>query len=152
VSADLRVVLDTNVVISALLLQRSLTRQAFDHASSRSIVLVSAETLEELNDVLRRPKFEKYVGEEERMEFLTAYVREATLVNVTEAVKACRAPGAPTADQWIASWPAMLQHAHPRGREVHVDEKLQAEARGTSTSSARHAAQESACRISSSSR
>ena len=54
--ADLRVVLDTNVVISALLLRRSLTRQ------------------------------------EERMEFLTAYVREATLVNVTETVKACRDP------------------------------------------------------------
>ena len=26
------------------------------------------------------------------MEFLTAYVREATLVNVTETVKACRDP------------------------------------------------------------
>lgn len=90
--ADLRVVLDTNVVISALLLRRSLTRQAFDHASSHGIVLVSAETVEELNDVLRRRKFEKYVGEEERMEFLTAYVREATLVNVTEAIKACRDP------------------------------------------------------------
>jgi len=92
VSADLRVVLDTNIVVSALLLQRSLTRQAFDHASSHGIVLVSAETVEELNDVLRRPKFEKYVGEEERMEFLTAYVREARLVNITEAVKACRDP------------------------------------------------------------
>lgn len=91
-SADLRVVLDTNVVISALLLQRSLTRQAFDRASSDGIVLVSAETIEELNDVLRRPKFEKYIGEEERIEFLTAYVREAVLVNVTEAIKACRDP------------------------------------------------------------
>lgn len=91
-SADLRVVLDTNVVISALLLRRSRARQAFDHASSHGIVLVSAETVEELSDVLRRPKFEKYVGEEERMEFLTAYVRETILVNVTEAVEACRDP------------------------------------------------------------
>jgi putative PIN family toxin of toxin-antitoxin system len=92
VSADLRVVLDTNVILSALLLRRSIPRQAFDHALACGVVLVSDETAEELNDVLRRPKFEAYVREEERIEFLTAFLREATLIEVTEPVKVCRDP------------------------------------------------------------
>jgi putative PIN family toxin of toxin-antitoxin system len=92
VSADLRVVLDTNVILSALLLRRSVSRQALDHALGRGVVLVSEKTAEESNDVLRRPKFETYVREEERIEFLTAFLREATLIDVIEAVKICRDP------------------------------------------------------------
>lgn len=53
---------------------------------------MSQTTIEELNDVLRRKGFEKYLTEDERVEFLTALVREATLVEITETVTACRDP------------------------------------------------------------
>jgi putative PIN family toxin of toxin-antitoxin system len=46
----------------------------------------------ELNDVLRRPRFDKYLQEEERMEFLATLVREAELVDVTAVVTDCRDP------------------------------------------------------------
>ena len=49
-----RYVLDTNVIISAVLLPRSKPRQAFDKAKRDGKLLVSDEVIEELNDVLRR--------------------------------------------------------------------------------------------------
>ena len=77
---DLRFVFDTNVIVSALLLKQSVTRQAFDRAQEQGQLLHSLSTLEELNDVLRRDKFDKYVLEEERIQFLSTLVRESTLV------------------------------------------------------------------------
>lgn len=89
---ELRVVIDTGVVISAVLLPRSLPRQALDIALRHGRLLVSEATVIELESVLRRPKFDKYVREEQRLEFLAALVREAELVEVTEVVKTCRDP------------------------------------------------------------
>lgn len=87
-----RVVFDTNVVISALLLKNSVARQAFDKATRSSKLLISRATVEELNDVLRRKSFERYVTEEERMEFLSAFVMDGVLVEIVERVTACRDP------------------------------------------------------------
>ena len=89
---DVRVVIDTGVAVSAVLLPRSVPRQAFDLAVSRGRLLVSAATIAELEEVLRRPKFEKYVREEERLEFLAALLRAAEAVQVTALVTECRDP------------------------------------------------------------
>jgi putative PIN family toxin of toxin-antitoxin system len=51
---------------------------------------VSDATVAELHEVLRRPRFDKYVKEENRLEFLAALVREAEWVEVTEVITACR--------------------------------------------------------------
>jgi predicted nucleic acid-binding protein len=51
VTSSERSVLDTNVVVSAVLLPRSVPRQAFDLAFVRGVVLVSDSTLTELNIV-----------------------------------------------------------------------------------------------------
>lgn len=85
-------VFDTNALISALLLKNSVSRQAFDEALKAGKILISSATIAELNDVLKREKFEKYITEEERVQFLTAFVREAKLVEVTETVTDCRDP------------------------------------------------------------
>ncbi len=85
-------VLDTNVVISALLLKHSVARQAFDKAIQVGKFLISHATVEELNDILRRKGFERYVTEEERMEFLIAFVRYGILVDIVERVTTCRDP------------------------------------------------------------
>ena len=45
-----------------------------------------------MNGVLRRPRFDRYLREEERIEFLASLVRESDLVEVTEVVNACRDP------------------------------------------------------------
>ncbi len=85
-------VFDTNVLVSAVLFERSVPRQAFDHALVRGRVLLSVETLAELASVLARPKFDRYLHAEERERFLVALVREAVLVEVHEEIHACRDP------------------------------------------------------------
>ena len=89
---DLRFVFDTNVIVSALLLKHSVSRQAFDTALGYGKLLLSLGVISELNDVLRRKQFDKYILEDERMQFLAALVREATLVEITETVIECRDP------------------------------------------------------------
>jgi predicted nucleic acid-binding protein len=72
--------MDTNVVVSAALLPRSVPRQAFDRALEHGTILISPATVAELNDVFRRPRFDKYVHEDERLEFLATLVRDAELM------------------------------------------------------------------------
>ena len=86
----MRSVIDTGVVVSAVLLPRSVPRQAVDAAATHSKLLVSEATVAELDEVLRRPKFDRYVSVEERLEFLAALVQAAEKVNVTAAITDCR--------------------------------------------------------------
>jgi len=92
VPAKPRLVFDTSAIISAALLKRSVSRQAFDKALAEGELLASAETIDELNQVLGRADFAKYVTEDERMEFLAVLLREATLVEVMMYVGECRDP------------------------------------------------------------
>jgi putative PIN family toxin of toxin-antitoxin system len=89
---EARVVVDTGVVVSAVLLPRSVPRQAFDVALARGRLLVSADTVAELDEVLRRTKFNKYLTEEKRLEFLAALVSRAEVIDVKEVVTECRDP------------------------------------------------------------
>jgi putative PIN family toxin of toxin-antitoxin system len=89
---DLRFVFDTNVTVSALLLRHSLPRQVFDKALMKGRLLISPATVYELNRVLLRKSFDKYILEEERAEFLAALVREAILVEPDTQVGECRDP------------------------------------------------------------
>ena len=89
---DLRVVFDTNVVVSAMLLPLSVPRRAFDRALQEGRLLISAATITELDEVIRLPRFDKYLVEEERVEFLATLVHEAELVNVVETVTDYRDP------------------------------------------------------------
>lgn len=87
-----RFVFDTNAVVGAALLKHSLPRQAFDKAIADGDLLVSVETLSELNEVLGRPGFARYVSEEERLEFLAVLLRETKLIEAAERIRACRHP------------------------------------------------------------
>ena len=49
---DLRVVVDTNVAVSAALLPRTVPRQAIDAAAKHGRVLISKSTIDELEEVL----------------------------------------------------------------------------------------------------
>ncbi|MEA2039399.1 MAG: putative toxin-antitoxin system toxin component, PIN family [Thermodesulfobacteriota bacterium] len=89
---DPRFVLDTGVLVSAVLLPRSVPRQAVDSAFSHGIVLASADTIGELDEVLRRPKFDRYLLEEERLLFLAAFSRDVEVVDVIERISECRDP------------------------------------------------------------
>jgi uncharacterized protein len=87
-----RFVLDTNVIVSAVLSPRSVTRQAFDLAFMQGTVLVSDAVLNELDDVLHRPKFERFITADERSQFLAKFIQDATVIVVTDVITDCRDP------------------------------------------------------------
>jgi putative PIN family toxin of toxin-antitoxin system len=81
---------DTNVLVSALIFENSRPGQALRHALQTGQILLSLPVLEEVNEVLSRPKFERYVTDEEREEFLEALVERARFIEPTEPIRVCR--------------------------------------------------------------
>jgi len=88
----LRCVFDTNVLVSALLLPDSKPRHALNRALREGRVLISFAVLAELNEVLSRKRFRRYVDEEDVRCFLAALTREADWVDVGIQIQACRDP------------------------------------------------------------
>ena len=80
------------MIVSGLLFPNSLPGQAFREASIRGNMLLSDDTLAEIVEVIRRPKFDKYLLPDERDRFLAALIQEAVHVVPTERVAACRDP------------------------------------------------------------
>ncbi len=87
-----RYVFDTNAIVSALLFNDSVPATAFSKALTEGIILASISLVEELRDVLARPRFDAYVSYPERIAFLQAFVAETELVTVNEAIQVCRDP------------------------------------------------------------
>jgi putative PIN family toxin of toxin-antitoxin system len=90
--SEKRYVFDTNVIVSALLFENSKPAQALRYALANGEVLLSLDLLEELNEVLGRERFNRYMTSEEREEFLEALIERAVLVEITENVQECRDP------------------------------------------------------------
>src|SRR5258706_168681 len=88
----MRVVFDTNVLVSALLFERSIPAQAVFAVMETGEILLSEALVSEINDILQRKKFEPYISTEQREEFLIALVQSGTLVEITETITACRDP------------------------------------------------------------
>ena len=87
-----RVVVDTNALISRLLLPRSIPGQAVRKAVADCQLLASDATIMELADVLGRAKFDPYVTIRERQEFLRLFNRIAERIPITRVIQVCRDP------------------------------------------------------------
>lgn len=88
-----RVVVDTNALVSRLLLPDSVAGRAVRGIVDEARLLLSDPLLEELARVLARPKFDRYVTLEERQDFIRLLVRIAEPVPILRRVRACRDPG-----------------------------------------------------------
>lgn len=64
-----RVVIDTSALVSAVLRPDSVPRQVFLAVVKRFELCVSQGTLQELLEVMQRPKFNRYLPVQERLEF-----------------------------------------------------------------------------------
>ena len=87
-----RVVVDTNVLVSRLLLPQSLPAQALRRAELEACLLISEATMYELADALSPSKFERYVSLEDRKAFLQRLVQIAEFVPIIQLVRECRDP------------------------------------------------------------
>lgn len=87
-----RVVLDAGIYVSRLLRPDSVPARAVSRALARGEILISDGLVEELADVLARPKFAAYIDPADAREFLQALGGVATRVEVTAHVRVCRDP------------------------------------------------------------
>lgn len=87
-----RIVVDTNTLISRLLLPRSVPGKTVRKAVGTGQILISEMTLAELADVLSRPKFAPYVTIQDRQQFIRLLGRMAEMVPITHSIRACRDP------------------------------------------------------------
>ena len=87
-----RVVIDTNVLISYLLLPDSPANRAVRHLFRESKILTSDDMLKELAVVLARSKFDNYISLNDRRNFLRKFIRISEVVTVTKRIQACRDP------------------------------------------------------------
>lgn len=84
--------LDVGVYVSRLLRPDSVPAQAVARAIASETILISDGLIEELADVLSRPKFAFYIDPEDSREFLQALGGIAARVAVTAHVRICRDP------------------------------------------------------------
>ena len=82
-------VVDTNVIVSALLFKKSIPFQAVKIAE-KGIILYSKSTLAELREVLNRRKFDKYLQIEERQKFLIKFFDTSRRILIQETISICR--------------------------------------------------------------
>ena len=85
-------IFDTNVLISAFLFSQSKPRQALDQATVIGVIILSNSVLSELEEVLYRPKFDRYLTKKRRQEFLENLTENAQFIDVTEQINECRDP------------------------------------------------------------
>lgn len=85
-------VFDTNVLVSAALLPTSVPSRSLRAARLTGVLLLSGDTLREIESVLARSKFDLYLDERLRFEFLELLKRASTMVEIVERIAACRDP------------------------------------------------------------
>ena len=86
-----RVVLDTNVLISAALRQDGSPRAVVDAVRLKNgVLLFSEETFDELRSRLHSPKFDGYVSREVRLVYLTQLKAVSEWVSIAGAKLGCR--------------------------------------------------------------
>lgn len=86
----IKIVIDTNIFVSALLFENSLPFQVVKLAEKKGTILFSETTLGELKQVLNRKKFDKYVTLQEREAFFLKLMMTGENVLIHRNIKACR--------------------------------------------------------------
>jgi putative PIN family toxin of toxin-antitoxin system len=85
-----RVVIDTNVLISAAILEGSIPARARDLAIGTARLVATEATLQEFVARLLSPKFDPYVSRAARETLLQRLHPIVEIVTVTQVVRACR--------------------------------------------------------------
>jgi len=87
-----RIVVDTNVLVSRLILPQSVPADAVRRAELEGRLLISEATMYEMADALSRRKFDRYVSRENRQDFIQRLGQIAEFVPIIRLVRECRDP------------------------------------------------------------
>jgi uncharacterized protein len=86
------IVLDTNLIVSAVINPAGVASQTLDIAAANFDIVASTETLAELVEVLSREKFDRYASKAERKLFAMDYADTVKLINVQTVATDCEDP------------------------------------------------------------
>ncbi len=89
--SSIRVVIDTNIWIS-FLIGKTLTGLSEAVLNDKIKILFSEELLDELVEVLQRPKFKKYFSQNNVAELISLLHAKIEQVDITERFSDCRDP------------------------------------------------------------
>jgi putative PIN family toxin of toxin-antitoxin system len=84
-----RVVIDTNVFISALLNPLGTPRKVINIALSQYTILQSAATYQELESRISKKKFDRYLEKTDRLDFLLALKNKSLFVDILHETTIC---------------------------------------------------------------
>lgn len=88
----MRVVIDTNVLVSAALLRDSVPRKALTNVMRFCTPICSAELLAEYRSAMMRPALDRYTTKDKRIALLAALENGSDIVRITGEVCRCRDP------------------------------------------------------------
>jgi uncharacterized protein len=91
-SGKARIVVDTNVLVSRMLMSQSIAGKAASAAFENYTVIFSDDTLKELYSVLTRDKFDTYLSYEKRMGYVDVMLANAEIVATHENIEICTDP------------------------------------------------------------
>ncbi|MDZ8222664.1 putative toxin-antitoxin system toxin component, PIN family [Nostoc sp. ChiVER01] len=86
------IVIDTNVLLSAALSPDGTARKALDKVYKEFFIAQSDETYQELKTRIYKRKFDKYISDEERQDFLDVVKKYSKFIEIKSQVKICRDP------------------------------------------------------------
>lgn len=86
------IVIDTNVLLSAALSPNGTARKALDKVYKKFKIAQSDETYQELNTRIYKRKFDKYISDEDRQDFLDIVKKYSQFIEIKSQINTCREP------------------------------------------------------------
>lgn len=84
------IIFDTSTLVGAILKPRSLPAEVYYHAARNYRLLASRETLQEILEVIKRDKFNRFRSLDERIKALSYYLNLVEIIKPTMIVTDCR--------------------------------------------------------------
>ncbi|MCC5618371.1 putative toxin-antitoxin system toxin component, PIN family [Nostoc sp. CHAB 5836] len=84
------IVIDTNVLISAALSPNGTARKALNKVYKEFKIAQSNETYQELNTRIYKGKFDKYISDEDRQDFLDIVKKYSQFIEIKSQINICR--------------------------------------------------------------
>jgi len=85
-----RFVVDTNVIISAILFKNSNPAKAVKLIRQVGCILLSDAIFREMQNTLSRPKFDRYLSFDKRRQVLSKLLLDSQIVEITQTFNLCR--------------------------------------------------------------
>lgn len=86
------IVIDTNILISAVLNPDGTAYQAFEKAVENFTLIQTDESYQEIAQRIYKPKFDRYISNQRREDFLNSIINKSRFIKTILKINDCRDP------------------------------------------------------------